>query len=427
MDKNPNILYLFMLIIILIILSCSNPSGLNLKNQNITGISDLNSGELIVHFIDIGQGDAILIQSPINEFVLIDTGSRTYSTTIINYLNDFNVHAIEAFIATHPHEDHIGSAQEIFEEFEINSVYHPGFEYSSATYARFLTSAELEGCPIYTDEQLDSGDYIPILSSVNCQILNINKDASNANDASIVLRVDYGAHNFLFTGDINGDKGDFVEAYITDNFNVNIDFLKVAHHGSFHSSTNYFLDEANPELSIISCGAGNSYGHPHSETLERLENHNSMIFRTDQNGNIKVTSNGVSFNVYYEKPYEAPVKPLINGENNGITGVTYSYSAKSFDPNGDVLFYQWNWGDGNITEWQGPYPSSQEVYNSHRWTQDGAYTIKVRVKDMYDHISQWGYFNTVMPRAKQYKLQKSQYILSNFKNIEVVLNKILLL
>lgn len=359
-----------------------------------------NYGDLQVHFIDVGQGDSILIQTPEGNFVLIDTGSRGYATTVIDYLNSLSVQTLEAFIASHPHEDHIGGAEEIFNAFDILSVYHPGYYLSSQTYQRFLNAAQNEGCPIYTDDELDPGDYISISSSLVCQILHINKDASNANDAGIVLRLDYYQVSYLFTGDIHGEIEDQVEYKITDDWNVDIDILKVAHHGSRYSSTDYFLDEATPEVSVICVGEGNSYGHPHYEALYRLNEHNSMILRTDENGDVIISTDGWSYNIIYEKPENKPLTPIIKGWTTGNVGVEYMYSAISFDSNGDQLYYMWNWGDGNVTDWIGPYYPGYEVYEYHTWTQQGAYVIKVKAKDTNDYESDWGTFNVIMPRNK---------------------------
>ena len=233
-------------------------------------------GDLKVHFIDVGQGDSILIQTPENNFVLIDTGSRSFATTVIDYLYSQSVTTLEAFIATHPHEDYIGGCQEIFNAFDILSVYHPGYYSSSQAYQRFLNEAQNEGCPIYTDDDVDPGDYLYISNSLVCQILHINKDATNENDASIVLMLSYYEINYLFTGNIHGEIEDQVEYDLVDNWYVDVHILKVAHHGSRYSSIDYFLDEATSEVSVISVGEGNSYGHPHYEALYRLNMHKSF-------------------------------------------------------------------------------------------------------------------------------------------------------
>jgi len=378
---------------------CTTSFTLN-KNLDIKSISTNLYGDLYVYFIDVGQGDCILIQSPDSKFVLIDTGSQTYAPVVIDFLNEHYVYCLTAFIATHPHEDHIGGCQEIFDAFEIESVYHPGYNQDSATYQRFLTSAENEGCPVYTDDEIDPGDFISISNYLSCQVLSINKDASNANDASIILRLNYNFISFLFTGDINGDSGDFVEQKITDNYDVDIDILKVAHHGSRHATTEYFLMEATPEVSIISCGRGNSYGHPHYETLSRLKQYYSDIYRTDENGNIAVRSDGFSYYIFYDYPNESPYTPTISGMEYGSKNYEYMYEAEAIDPNNDWVYYMWDWNDGNVTDWKGPYAPGYKAYEYHSWSEDGTYIIKVKAKDINGQESSWGYLNVVMPKEK---------------------------
>lgn len=378
---------------------CSSIDGFVIKNlsNNKSFLCDCY-GDLTIYFIDVGQGDSILIQTPEDNFVLIDTGSRTYADVVINFLNDLNVNTITAFVATHPHEDHIGGCEEIFLNFDILSVYHPGFDYSSQTYMRFLSSIDNEGCPVYTDDEVDPGDFIDISYSVSCQIVHINKYASTANDAGIVLKLKYSSISALFTGDIHGEYGDNVESYLVNNWDVDVDILKVTHHGSRYGSTNYFLDEATPDVSIICCGEGNSYGHPHQETLDRLSRHNSLIYRTDENCDIKIKSDGYSYSVFYEKPEDTPLKPAVSGPVSGITGIEYMFTAKTTDPNGDQIFYLWDWNDGEISEWIGPYISGEEVNAYHKWMEDGTYMIKVKSKDEYNHESEWGFFGVIMPR-----------------------------
>jgi beta-lactamase superfamily II metal-dependent hydrolase len=371
--------------------------GINTKN-NIENTSSF--GELIVYFIDVGQGDCILIQTPENYFVLIDAGSRSYANTVIDFLSHIPVFTIDAFILTHPHEDHIGGADEILYAFDVLSVYHPGYHSESQTYQRFINAAENEGCPIYTDYELDPGDYLNLGSFVTFQILHINKDASNANDAGIVLRVDYSLMSFLFTGDITGNGGDHVESDLVNNWNVDVDVLKVAHHGSKHSSTNYFLAEATPTISVICVGAGNSYGHPHQEALTRLSWYSTYIHRTDLNGDIAISTDGYSWSIFYEKPEEKPFPPTVTGETYGTTGMEYMYKATAFDPNSDHIYYKWDWGDGTETEWDGPYFSGEECYQYHTFNENGTYIIKVKAKDSFNLESDWGMLSVVMPKNK---------------------------
>ena len=255
------------------------------------------------------------------------------------------------------------------------------------------------------------------------QIIHLNKYASNANDASIVLRADYNQVSFLFTGDIHGDKGDYVEEEITSMWDVDIDILKVAHHGSRDSSTDYFLDEATPELSIISCGRYNPYGHPHPEAIYRLSQHNSEIIRTDLEGDIQVNSDGMNYFVYFDSP-QGPLTPTVTGPEYGQHGIEYRYEAVTNDPNNDIIYYQWEWGDGNMTDWIGPYTSGFPTYNYHTWTQEGAFIVKVRAKDVTGYESDWGTINVVMPKQRGITnqrineiIQKIHFLNSFFKNL----------
>jgi len=352
---------------------------------------------LAVYYIDVGQGDSILIRTPEYNYILIDTGSKKYANTVINFLEDLGVNTIHAFVATHPHEDHIGGAKQIFQTFDIQNVYHPGYYLSSTTYRDFLTAAENEGCPIYTDNEIDPGDYMDISYYTTCQILNIDQNASNANEASIVMRLDYNQVSFLFTGDID----DTVETKIVDNYDTDIDILKVAHHGSAYGSSNYFLYEATPTISVISVGENNKYDHPSKETLNRLKNIGSQIYRTDKNGNIKIETDGINWNIHYEKSTNKPFTPEITGPTNGEANKNYTYTATTTDPENDQIYYTWNWGDGK-EETIGPFNSGGTCSAYHQWTSEGSYEVKVKATDTYGYESEWAILHIRMPREKKF-------------------------
>lgn len=387
------------IIFLLIGVSINSSYGLTInKKSNIEDVSDLSYGELIVYFIDVGQGDAILIQTPENNFVLIDTGSKAYDDTLVNFIKNLGVLTLKAFVATHPHEDHIGGCVKVFEEFEIQSVYHPGYEMESQIYRDFIEAAENELCPIYTDDSLDPGDYIEISDNYNidCQILNINKDADNANDASIVLKLDFNEISFLFTGDIGSE----VEEYLVGYWDVDVDILKVAHHGSSSSSSDFFLYEASPEVAVICVGENNKYGHPDQETLDRLKSHCDNIYRTDINGDITVTvdNEGKEYSVSCEKFKDSPYTPQINGPTYAEEGEEHEYTLYTIDPEGDELYYWIDWGDGTEEMsrecFSGEYCS---VY--HEWN-EGTYIIKVKAIDDWGHESQWARLKVEMPKNK---------------------------
>lgn len=233
-----------------------------------------------VDFIDVGQGDAELITTSDGKTVLIDAGTRSYSA-LLSFLGSRSVTALDAFILTHPDADHIGGADEIIERLEVRSIYHPGVPLAAqntATYREFLAAAQAEGCPIYTDEQLDPGDYLNISVTEDFRLLAIDAAAEDTNDASIVIRFTAESRSFLFTGDI----GFAVEGWLVEHYpgELDVDVLKVAHHGSASSSSNAFLDKVTPQLAVIEVGA-NAYGHPTQAALDRLTAHGADIARTD--------------------------------------------------------------------------------------------------------------------------------------------------
>ena len=348
-------------------------------------ISTRDSGVLTVYYIDVGQGDSILIETPENNYMLIDAGTYNTPPYVPNFLSSLGVTTLQVFVATHPHADHIGQAAAVLNMCTVLSIYHPGMTYNSATYRSFIAAAQAEGCPIYTDDNVNPGDYIPIDNTITCQILYLNKNASDANDASIVLKVIYGQVSFLFTGDASSAT----DSTLVPNWDINCDILKVSHHGSYSSSSNYFLDEATPAVSVISCGLNNSYGHPHQETLDRLRAHNSSIYRTDLNGTVTVTTDGASWNISYEKPQTPPMQPILNGPLRGIKGQEYTYTVNTRDPNGESVYYLVDWGDGNMSSWLGPYGSGQTVTASHLWSTRGTYQVKAKAKDASDAESGW--------------------------------------
>lgn len=389
-------------------------TSINKKN----GIASTNYGELFVYYIDVGQGDCILIQTPDNFHMLIDAGSNDDTDSIITFLGNHNIYyndTIDVFVATHPHADHIGGVPGIFDAFDIGSVYHPGYNISTTTYQEeFLPAIKNEGCPIYTDDDVDPGDFIDFSFFITCQILNIDKDAKDANAASIVLRMDYDHVSFLFTGDIDEE----VEDDLVYDWDVNIDILKVAHHGSRYSSSDDFLNASSPDVSIICVGEDNSYGHPHNDVLQRLEEQQSKIYRTDINGDITVKTDGTEYTVYYEKSVNHPSTPIIKDEPD-----EHTYSAYSTDPEDDKLYYTWDWDDGGDDLILGPFSSGEKCYNNHTWDEEGTYYIKVKATDEYGYESEWGILKVKMPRKKLLINNFLKKLLEKFHNLSPFLDK----
>jgi beta-lactamase superfamily II metal-dependent hydrolase len=241
-----------------------------------------------VDFIDVGQGDAELIHTSDGKHILIDAGPNGAESSLLQFLGGKGVTTLDAMIMTHPDADHIGGAEEVLETLEVKSVYHPGLVKNTSTFWGFISAAKMEGCPIYTDSQIKAGDYLNLSVSEDLRVLSINASAES-NEASIVLRMDASSKSFLFTGDIGFE----VENELLANFHdsLDVDVLKVAHHGSRTSSSMEFLEAVTPSVAVIEVGT-NTYGHPTGETLSRLATVGASIIRTDQAGTNVVSSNG---------------------------------------------------------------------------------------------------------------------------------------
>lgn len=243
-----------------------------------------SAGDLSISFLDVGQGDAELIHTSDDRWVLVDAGPAGSEEGLLAMLHEEGVDRLEALVITHPHLDHYAGADEVLETFEVMSVYHPGLQTDSVSFQVFLDAAEAEGCPVLTDEEIDAGDYLNISLTENFRVLSIDSKAEDVNDASIVLRVSSADFSVLFTGDI----GEKVERRLLETYPeaLGSDVLKVAHHGSRHSSSSPFLEAVSPRLAVIEVG-DNSYGHPHEEAVQRLTACGAVVHRTDE-GSLRV-------------------------------------------------------------------------------------------------------------------------------------------
>lgn len=256
-----------------------------------------NNNETIIHYINVGQGDSILIQN--KDFnILIDSGSNTSSEFLISYLNSLHIKKLNYIIATHPHEDHIGAMDDIINKFHVYKFIGPKLTTTGSDFKNMIEALNKKNLYIstVTDNSTiklsnNSSLYFPWTGSTI---------DDNTNNYSMVVQYNYNDISFLFTGDIEKE----VETkLLSSSIDLSSEVLKVSHHGSNSSSTLNFLNEVNPFISIISCGMGNDYGHPHKNTLTTLKNFNSSIYRTDLNGTIKIKTDGTSIWVNTEYNY----------------------------------------------------------------------------------------------------------------------------
>lgn len=251
-----------------------------------------------VDILDIGQGDAILIRTPANKTILIDAGDG--SVNVPKLLTGLGVESLDLVIATHPHADHIGGMDEVIDAFPIRNFIDNGLPHTTRTYEGVMSRVEAKAIAyrsglVGTSFKLDDGAVLDVLFPTGTPLKDTRSDL---NSNSVVTRLTHGKDCFLFTGD---SEAPTERALVAAGLGQ-CDVLKVAHHGSNHSSTPEFLAAVAPEIAVISVGTGNRYGHPGEETMDRLEHTGAAIYRTDLNGQITLLSDGKKITVETKGP-----------------------------------------------------------------------------------------------------------------------------
>lgn len=245
-------------------------------------------GMLTAHFIDVGQGDSELLQLPDGQTMLIDAGGD-----VRNYIASLGIEKIDYLVATHPHADHIAYMEEVIRDFDIGEVYMPRVSHTSKTFENMLLAIQEKGLKIKTAK---AGVNILSADGLTIDIVAPASDSyDDLNNYSAVIQVTYKDTAMLFTGDAETLSENQIAA------DISADVLKVGHHGSSTSSSASFLNRVNPKIAVISCGEGNDYGHPHREVLQRLNKRNVEIYRTDEDGTIVITSDGMNLEVSTSK------------------------------------------------------------------------------------------------------------------------------
>jgi len=244
---------------------------------------------LTIHFIDVGQADSIFIELPNDETMLIDAGNNADGDNVVAYINGLGYDTINYLIATHPHEDHIGGMAYVVDNINIESVYMPKAQNDTRTFEDLLQAIQNKGLTINTAK---AGISIIDIDNLKVGIIAPNSDSyDDLNDYSAVIKLTYKNNSFLFMGDAETLSENEITA------DVNADVLKIGHHGSSSSTSEVFLNKVSPKYAIISVGADNSYGHPATETTEKLDNVGAIVYRTDQDGTIVFTSDGSNISV----------------------------------------------------------------------------------------------------------------------------------
>ena len=250
---------------------------------------------LEVSFFDVGQGDSIFIKAPGNYQVLID-GGPSYSA-VLNGLSremPFNDKEIDLVILSHPESDHMTGLLSVLENYKVDNIIWTGIEKEGVKFETWKRMISEEGANIYYAKL---GDKI-IMGDASLEIVNPKeslegKTFKESNDTAVVSKLQYKDSSFLFTGDISSK----IESELTD---IDIDVLKVPHHGSRYSTSEELLKKTSPLISVIQVGK-NSYGHPTEDVLTRLNNFGIKVLRNDTNGDIKIVSDGLNYKIITSK------------------------------------------------------------------------------------------------------------------------------
>ncbi|MBS6955583.1 MAG: MBL fold metallo-hydrolase [Enterocloster asparagiformis] len=316
--------------------------------QNIETVSvPVQSEEVKIHFIDVDQGDSILIQSGDHD-MLIDAGENDKGDSVVTYLHSLGISELDYVIGTHPHSDHIGGLDDVINNFSIGTVIMPPVEHTTKTFEDVIDALSDQGLNL-TEPKVGKSYQI---GSASFDIIAPNKSyGDDLNNWSIGIKLTNGNDSFVMCGDAESQSETDICA---NGIDISADVLKLGHHGSNTSSSEAFLNAVNPKYAVISCGMGNSYGHPHQETMDKLSARGIQVFRTDEQGTIIATSSGngitwstepsTSGNIGAAKETEAQTVPetttapettavpITEAQKSGLTYVLNTKTKKFHNP-----------------------------------------------------------------------------------------------
>ena len=248
-------------------------------------------GQLRFTTINVGQGDALLLEFPTGETMLVDAGTRAQGKKVASFMRSRGIRSVDILVASHPHEDHIGGMMNILDAFPVGKVWDSPYRSASQTQLQFLESIAKKniryGHPKSGFTQQIGEVHITTLSPSSI-LKNTNSDANNN---SVVLLVTYGNTRFLLMGDAEKEERQAILEAIPE-----VTILKMAHHGSITGVDLPFLKKINPELAVISFGKRNPYGHPHKETIDLLNSQKVPWYGT-VDGSVEIATNGKEYSI----------------------------------------------------------------------------------------------------------------------------------
>ena len=254
-----------------------------LPGSAVTAKAD-GQGNMAVHFIDVGQGLAILVQSG-GENLLYDGGNRSHADEVVQYLKNQQVETINYMISSHYDEDHLGGLVKCLDNFEVDHVLGSDYVHTSDLFNTFMNTATAHAIIVEYPSVGDTYEF----GTGSFTVMAPDGISQNSNDNSVVIRLVNGNNSFMFMGDAEEASE---QDMISTGMNLDCDVLSLGHHGSASSTSWDLLEAASPSWAVISCGLNNSYGHPAAETMGKLSDMDIPVFRTDDQGTVIALSDG---------------------------------------------------------------------------------------------------------------------------------------
>lgn len=265
--------------------------------------------DMKVHFIDVGQGDSILIQTPNDKHILIDGGPPESGKRVVRYLKKLDVNTIDLMIATHPDMDHIGGLPEVMKHIPTKEILDSGKTHTTKTYGRYVREIHRQHIPVTIAQENKQVHLDPLL---HIRILNTYGKTKNNNQSSIVLTINYDEVNFLLMSDIEYKQ----EKDLLSTYDLRANIIKIAHHGSKTSSSKQFLQQVNPNIAILTYSKQNDFGHPVKRVIKNLDDIQAQIYSTAVFGDVVIWTEGKH---YYIFPTKSPMTGLIEEGRSQIS------------------------------------------------------------------------------------------------------------
>lgn len=285
LNKKTKRLILYLVLVLLLMAF----GGYELDLWGIGSASLPRDGAFRVVFLDVGQGDSILLCMPNGDYALVDAGENDCGDAVVQKLRNYNVGKLAFAVGTHPHSDHIGGLDVVLSQLETGVVYMPDYGATTKSYNDLLDVIEEKDIPAEIPAE---GDLIYSRDGLSVRVLYNGDGAEDANNASIVLRVTYGKDALLLTGDAETPVEDQL---LNAGIDISANLYKFGHHGSSTSNSEAFLEAVDPVYGVVSCGRDNDYGHPHREILQRVKKYGIELYRTDELGDILFASEGAGW------------------------------------------------------------------------------------------------------------------------------------